>query len=50
MPTTIHTPKQIIELRRPMRSAQRPIGTSAAAKTIVYALSTQDSELRLVPG
>src|SRR5215472_5868075 len=36
--------------RRPIRSAHRPAGTSTAAKTIVYALSTQDSELRLVPG
>ena len=36
--------------RRPIRSAHRPAGTSTAANTIVYALSTQDSELRLVPG
>ena len=36
--------------RRPIRSAHRPAGTSTAANTIVYAFSTQDSELRLVPG
>jgi hypothetical protein len=36
--------------RRPTRSAHRPAGTSTAANTIVYAFSTQDSELRLVPG
>ncbi len=36
--------------RRPIRSAHRPAGTSTAANTIVYPLSTQDSELRLVPG
>src|SRR5213083_2251455 len=36
--------------QRPTRSAHRPAGTSTAAKTIVYALSTQDSEPRLVPG
>src|SRR6202035_506535 len=36
--------------RRPIRSAHRPAGTSTDANTIVYALSTQDSELRLVPG
>src|SRR5215469_6163576 len=35
--------------RRPTLSAQRPAGTSTAANTIVYAFSTQDSELRLVP-
>ncbi len=29
--------------RRPSRSAQRPIGTRAAANTIVYALSTHES-------
>src|SRR5277367_5699536 len=36
--------------RRPIRSAHRPAGTRTAANTIVYPLSTQDSELRLVPG
>ena len=35
--------------RRPTRSAHRPAGTRTAANTIVYPLSTQDSELRLVP-
>ena len=34
---------------RPVRSAQRPAGTRAAAKTIVYALRTHESELRLSP-
>src|SRR5580658_1600566 len=36
--------------RRPIRSAHRPAGTSTAANTIVYALSTHDNELRLVSG
>ena len=35
--------------RRPTRSAHRPAGTSTAAKTIVYPLSTQDRSPRLVP-
>src|SRR5690242_777887 len=35
--------------RRPTRSAHRPAGTRTAAKTIVYALSTHDSELSVVP-
>src|SRR5580693_3182345 len=36
--------------RRPIRSAHLPAGTRTAANTIVYPLSTHDSELRLVPG
>ncbi len=35
--------------RRPIRSAHRPAGTRTAANTMVYAFSTQDSSLRLVP-
>src|ERR1700722_8658697 len=35
--------------RRPIRSAHRPAGTSTAANTMVEAVSTHDSELRLVP-
>jgi hypothetical protein len=35
--------------RRPILSAHRPAGTRTAANTIVYALSTQDSELSGVP-
>ncbi len=34
---------------RPARSDQRPAGTRTAAKTMVYALNTHDSELRLSP-
>ena len=32
---------------RPVRSAQRPAGTSSAANAIAYAFSTQESSLRL---
>src|SRR5215469_7921246 len=35
--------------RLPTRSAHRPAGTRTAAKMIVYALSTQDSEVSDVP-
>ena len=35
--------------RRPTRSARRPAGISKAAKTIVYAFSTHDSEEALTP-
>jgi hypothetical protein len=34
---------------RPVRSAQRPAGTRSAAKTIAYALSTQESDASDVP-
>ena len=32
--------------RRPTRSASRPAGTSSAAKTMLYAFSTQDRSAR----
>src|SRR5262249_8242668 len=35
---------------RPYRSARRPAGTSRAANTIAYPLSTHDSSARLEPG
>ena len=46
-------PKTIIPVRnaarRPIRSAARPAGTSSAANTIAYALSTQDRSARPAP-
>ena len=36
-------------VRRPIRSAARPAGTSSAANTIAYAFSTQDSDARSAP-